>query len=124
VLSYRSETRRRIPRPAAISAAPIAATGSTGKPVRGSCCALGVLDGAAVVAVGEGVAAGVVVGAGVGAGVVVVPLDFFFGWLGTFENGSWYWLSPALSARLAAGKASTAATATAAGRRLRSTGDW
>src|SRR5690242_2565908 len=108
-LSQRSETRRRSPRPAATSAAPTAAAGHSGKPVRGSSRAFEVLEGVAVVAVGVGVAAGADVCVGavvlVGAGVVLVLL-FFLGWLGTFEKGSWYWLSPALSASAAAGIAS------------------
>jgi hypothetical protein len=58
-----------------MSAAPRAATGSSGKPVRGSVFEGSVAAGAVVDELGVVVAAG----AGVGAGVVVVPDFFCFG---------------------------------------------
>src|SRR3954453_15701325 len=119
---YLSEARRRKPRPAATSAAPSAATGSSGKPVRGRVCDDGSWAAGVVVADEDELGAGA--GAGVGAGVVVVP-DFFccFGCEGTFENGSWYWLSPALSARATAGIDSASTEQATAIRRRRGTRD-
>src|SRR5436305_10035937 len=97
-------TSRRSVSPAATSAAPSAATGSSGKPVRGRVFDDGSWAAGVVVAEDDEEELGAGAGAGVGAGVVVVP-DFFccFGCEGTFENGSWYWLSPALSARATPG---------------------
>ena len=118
---YEEAVRRRSAMPHTASSAPERPITPAGAPVRGSSAALGADAVVPVEAAGAVVAAGVVDVGVAAAGAVAAFFFAFFGVLGAV-SGSWYWLSPAPSAKAVAGAAAMTAAASSIDVRFRGTG--